>query len=136
MYSHFHITDEKVFLSYCAVKVVDVTVEASDDIVEFPRMFDPEDRLSEDTPSLFPFFSSGFFTFRSMKSEISPGFVIFLSSILISPVSIFTTVDMDGRSFGLSCVQSRPIFRYLQASSASKSPFKDKSTSRTSSPRS
>lgn len=132
----FHSTDEKVFLSYCPVKVAVVTVEVPDDIVEFPRLCDPEDRLSEVIPSLFCLFFSGLFTLRSMKSEISPGFVIFLSSMLISPVSIFTTVDMDGRSFGLSCVQSRPIFRYLQASSASKSPFNDISTSRTSSPRS
>lgn len=70
---------------------------------------------------------------RSMKSEINPGFVIFLSSQFISPVSIFTTVDMDGRSFGLSCVHKRPIFKNLHASSASNSPFKNVSTNTTNS---
>ncbi|KVI10309.1 hypothetical protein Ccrd_011331 [Cynara cardunculus var. scolymus] len=59
---------------------------------------------------------------RSMKSEMRPGFVILPSSTFISPDNILTTVDITGRSFGLSWVHKRPIFKYLQASSASKSP--------------
>lgn len=41
-------------------------------------------------------------TLRSMKSVISPGFVILFSSIAFSPVNILTTDDMDGRSDGVS----------------------------------
>lgn len=58
-------------------------------------------------------------TFRSMKSEMSPGFVTFSSLTSSMPISIFTTVDMDGRSFGVSCVHRRAIFKNRQASSAS-----------------
>lgn len=58
-------------------------------------------------------------TFRSMKSEMSPGFVTFSSLTSSMPISIFTTVDIDGRSFGVSCVHRRAIFKNRQASSAS-----------------
>lgn len=72
-------------------------------------------------------------TFRSMKSEMRPGFVILSSSISISPDNILTTFDITGRSFGLSWVHKRPIFKYLQASSGSKSLFISVSTSSTNS---
>lgn len=115
--------------SYTAVKVI------PDDIVELSWISEPDDKLSD------TFFASGtglgsLLILRSMKSEIRPGFVIALESTSISPISIFTTLDMDGRSFGVSWVQRRPIFRNLQASSASKAPFNDSSTSPTSSFRS
>lgn len=50
-------------------------------------------------------------TLTPMNSERSPGLEIFSLSTSISPVSIFTTVDMEGRSFDTSWVQRRPIFR-------------------------
>ncbi|KAG5546805.1 hypothetical protein RHGRI_018841 [Rhododendron griersonianum] len=68
-----------------------------------------------------------------MKSEIRAGFVISFPSMSISPVNILTTVDMEGRRFGASWVQRRPIFKNLQATSASNSPFNDASTNPTSS---
>lgn len=92
----------------------------------------PEDK-GEPSSGVKPrdvFSSRGFFwflTLRSMKSEIRPGFVISRSTSL-SPVSILTTVDIEGRSFGLSCVHRRPTLKNLHASSASKSSFREVST--------
>ncbi|KAK7848945.1 hypothetical protein CFP56_003999 [Quercus suber] len=115
--------------SYNVVKVPALVVP--DNKAELSRLSDPEDALEE------VMVASGFFwaprTLRSMKSEIKPGFVILLSSKSILPLNILTTVDMDGRSFGASCVQRRPIFRNLQASSTSKSPLSAVSTSTTNS---
>lgn len=58
-------------------------------------------------PEELKFEESGFglgsvLIFKSMKSEIKPGLVIASSSKYFSPVSILTTVDMEGRSFGES----------------------------------
>lgn len=72
-------------------------------------------------------------TFRSMKSEIRPGFMISMS-VSVSPVSILMTVDMVGLTFGTSWVQMRPTFKNLQASSGLKSPFREVSTIFTNSP--
>ena len=112
--------------SYCTVKVVAPTLEAANDIV-VSWLCDADDALLEDEVFVSIFFCV--LILRSIKSEIKPGFVSLLSSTSISPMSILTTEDMDGRSFGLCWVQRRPIFRNLQASSASKSPFSDMSTS-------
>ena len=71
-------------------------------------------------------------TLMPMSSEMRPGLDI-LSSTSASPVSMLTTVDMVGRDFGMSWVQSRPILRNLQTSSMSKSPFNDVSTASASS---
>lgn len=117
--------------SYTAVKVTVALVVVPDDIVELSWRSETDDKLWDTM-----FFGSGLSSLlilRSMKSEIRPGLVIGLESTFISPVSIFTTLDMDGRSFGVSWVQRRPIFKNMQASSASKSPFRDSSTSPTSS---
>lgn len=119
--------------SYRAVKVLAVTVETVDEIV--PWLYEVEDDWYEDEAVVFmSILLAGFFlTLRSIKSEIKAGFDMFLSLTRSLPVSMSTTEDMDGRTFGSSWVQRRPIFRNLQASSASKSPFSDSSTSVTSS---
>jgi len=120
---------------YNPVKVVGVAVdEFSDDKIELSSISDPENALKDVVADALVL--KGARTLRSMKSEIRPGFIILLSSRSFWPVSILTTVDMEGRSFGLSWVQSRPIFRNLQASSASKSPSNAVSTRATSSLRS
>ena len=72
-------------------------------------------------------------TLMPMSSEMRPGLDI-SSSTSASPVSMLTTVDMAGRDFGMSWVQRRPTLRNLQASSMSKSPFNDMSTTSASSP--
>lgn len=118
--------------SYDAVNVVAV-VEFPDDKVELSWLSKLEDSVWEGVIFVLYLVLGGPRTLRSMKSEIKPGFVILLSSTSFSPVSILTTVDMEGRSFGVSWVHSKPIFRNLQASSASNSPFNDESTSTTSS---
>lgn len=111
-------------------------VVANDVMVEF-CCSEVDDVLYEDEVFKSNVVLSWFFrTLRSIKSEIKAGFVIVLSSTFISPVSILTTEDMDGRHFGDSWVQRRPIFRNLHACSASNSPFRDVSTSATSSFRS
>lgn len=59
--------------------------------------------------------------FFSDFSDIRPGCDIIFPSTTISPLNIFTTVDMDGRSFGICWVQRSEIFTNLLASSRSKS---------------
>lgn len=108
--------------------------EFSDEMLEVVGFSDPEDTAKDVLLDSDIF--GGPRTLRSMKSEIKTGFLILLSSICCSPVSIFTMVDMEGRCLGLSCVQRRPTFKNLQASSASNSPFSAVSTSPTSSLRS
>lgn len=119
--------------SYLTVKVAVVLVLAAYDMV-LPWLSEAEDALQEDEPLVSlstPFLSA--LILRSIKSEINPGFVILLSSMSISPVSILTTEDIGGRSLDVSWVQRSPTFRNVQASSASKCPSKDASTSPTSS---
>ena len=121
-----------ILWSYCAVKVAVVAaVEGGDDMV-----VSWGDVLYVYVVLISTLLSCFLLTLRSIKSEIKAGFVMLLSSTTISPVSILTTEDMDGRSFGESWVQRRPIFRNLQACSASNSPFSDISTSPTNSFRS
>jgi len=120
---------------YNSVNAVMVTLDEFSDVnIEVSWLSDPEDTLKDVEADALVL--EGARTLRSMKSEIRPGFVIFLSSKFFRPVSILTTVDMEGRRFGSSWVQRRPIFRNLQASSALKSPFNDASTRETSSLRS
>ncbi|KAL3612695.1 hypothetical protein D5086_003715 [Populus alba] len=121
---------------YNSVKAVMVTLDEFSDVnIEVSWLSDKEDTLN-DVEADALVLEEGARTLRSMKSEIRPGFVIFLSSTFFRPESILTTVDMEGRRFGSSWVQRRPIFRNLQASSALKSPFNDASTRETSSLRS
>ena len=120
---------------YNSVKAVMVTLDEFSDVnIEVSWLSDPEDTLNDVEADALVL--EGARTLRSMKSEIRPGFVIFFSSTFFRPESILTTVDMEGRRFGSSWVQRRPIFRNLQASSALKSPFNDASTRETSSLRS
>lgn len=124
--SHSHMVEIQMLRSHIAVNVMVAWDVVSDDKFEL-FMSEPEDRVISS-------FGSGLvLIFRSMKSEIKLGLVILLSSTSFSPVSIFTTVDIAGRSFGMSWVQRRLIFKNLQASSASKSPFSAVSTSPTNS---
>lgn len=121
------------------MKVVVAAAEVAKENVELSLLSEPkpEDALLKAVVvCALGFVSRGSRTFRSMKSVIKPGFVILSSLTTFLPFSILTTVDMDGLSFARSWVQRRPIFRNLQASSASKSPSSDVSTSPTSSFRS
>lgn len=84
------------------VEVVAVLEEAANDtVVVVPWLSEPDEALYEDVLSMSLFFLAPL-TLRSITSEIKPGFVILLSLISISLVSILTTEDMVGRSLGVS----------------------------------
>lgn len=103
-----------------------------EELYSFPK---PEDAVSvEFFISALHFWPLSALAFGGMRSESRPGFVISLSFTCISPSSIPTTVDIDGRSFGMSWVQRRPILRNLQASSTLKSSFSNASTNLSNSP--
>jgi hypothetical protein len=114
-----------------ATEVVMCPDDEDDELYSFPK---PVDAVSDE------FFISALYfwpllslAFGCMRSESRPGFVISLSFTCTSPSSILTTMDMVGRSFGMSWVQRRPIFRNLQASSM-KSSSNDASTNLSNSP--
>lgn len=97
------------------VKVMDACVVFSDDKGELPWP-DVTRELVWGSLTLF-----WLLTLSSIKSLSSPGFVIFSKLTSFSSVSILATVDIEGRSFTVSCVQRSPTFKNLQASSTSKS---------------
>lgn len=128
-------TPTQLLRSYIELKVMvpnEVAMYSDEDeLYSFPN---PED----DALDVF-FISASYFwplpsSFVFNNSESMPGFDISSSFTCISPSSILTTVDMDGRSFGMSWVQRRLIFRNLVASSTSKFSFNDVSTNLSSSP--
>lgn len=82
----------------------------------------------EDDLSRFPQAGDVVLLFTAVNSESMAGLDIFFLRKSISPVSNFNKVDMAGRLFGMSWVHKRPIFKYLQASSISKSPSSVMST--------
>lgn len=127
-----------VYMLWSCFKVkveVVAALEAANDIV-VPWLSELEEALYEDGKVSKPIFFLGSLIFKSITSEIKPGFVILLSLTSISAVSILTTEDMVGRCLGVSWVQRRAIFKYLQASSALNPPFSDMSTNCTNSFRS
>ncbi|KAL0917229.1 hypothetical protein M5K25_012278 [Dendrobium thyrsiflorum] len=95
-----------------AVKVNEPCVVLPEDS-GFDEEVDDDDNIKS-----FAFF---LVTFSSMKSATRPGFVIFMDSISTSPVNIFTTVDIVGRSFDESWVHRRPTFKNKHAFLMSKS---------------
>ena len=86
---------------------------------------EPADSVSDDV----------FFWFlRLTRSDNMPGSDISSSFTCISPVSNFTTVDIDGRLLGMTWVHKRDTFKNLQASTTSKSSPNNASTNWMSSP--
>lgn len=62
------------------VGVVGAVVDAPEDIaVVVSKLSEPEDTIYEEEVVLLGLFFEGPLTLRSMKSDIKPGFVIFLS---------------------------------------------------------
>lgn len=102
--------------SSIAVKVTDPWVVASDDKGEGTVSW-PDDGIEDIWASLSLFW---LLILRSKKSPSRPGIVIFSKLTLTSPVSILTTVDMEGRLFAASCVHRSPTFKNLRAASMSK----------------
>lgn len=104
--------------------------DEEDELASFPE---PPDNVSN-VSIVLTFSLPLLLSFISINSENNPGFAMTMSLISISPVSILTTVDIVGRSFGMSWVQRRPILRNLHASSMLTSPSNDASTNSSSSP--